>query len=93
MRKERALQILEDIATFSKEAGKEDWSKEIEEAEEYIESHLVDDETLDAIRKIVVYLSPDEGKDYEASGKPEDHIFLAVLKIAKLYDQARPVKQ
>ena len=43
MTKTRALQILEDIATFAKDAGNEEWTKEIEQAEQYIEDHLPDD--------------------------------------------------
>ncbi len=37
---------------------------------------------LHSLRKVIDYLFYDERKDYEGSGKPKDHIFRSVAKLA-----------
>lgn len=41
----------------------------------------ISQEELEACRRLVAYLEEDEAKHFEESGKPQDHIYQAVLKV------------
>jgi hypothetical protein len=51
----------------------------------------IDEATWRSIRALVIYLAPDEGKHYEESGKPQDHIFREVMKVSRWLDKNRLV--
>ena len=41
---------------------------------------------LRSIRRIVIYMAPEEGRHYEEDGKPRGHIFRDVMRLAKFVD-------
>ena len=47
----------------------------------------LDKKTLYSIQAVVLYLAPDEGKHYEENGKPKDHIFRHVMRLARFVDK------
>jgi hypothetical protein len=50
----------------------------------------LDTETYDSFRRIVIYLSPDEGRHYAENYFPKRHIFRDVMKLAKFLDANAP---
>jgi hypothetical protein len=53
-------------------------------------NYKIDKRTLNAVRSLVIYMCPEEGRHYEESGKPADHIFRKVIKVARWIDKVDP---
>ena len=47
---------------------------------------MMTDAEFVAIRRLVLYLAPDEGKNFAEAGKPKNHIFRDVLVVSKFLD-------
>lgn len=94
MTKTRALQILEDIATFAKDAGNEEWTKEIEQAEQYIEDHLPDDGyfPITSIAREDIKRSKDDGepdlKDVDVQKITDDEMKQIASKMGEAYTES-----
>ena len=48
--------------------------------------YALDRLTRDSILRVVVYLTVEEGKHYEESGRPKGHIFAHAMRIARWLD-------
>jgi hypothetical protein len=47
----------------------------------------LDHKTFRAIRALVLYLAPHEGKHYQEMGRPRRHIYRDVLTVARYLDK------
>ncbi len=50
----------------------------------------LDRPTYSALRRIVIYMAPDEGKHFQESGRPKHHIYRDVLALARFLDKHDP---
>jgi len=46
----------------------------------------MDKALLRSLRRIVIYMAPDEGRHFAESAKPRNHIFRDVIRVAKFLD-------
>jgi hypothetical protein len=47
----------------------------------------MDERTWRSLRHLVLYLAPDEGRDYAETGRPADHIFRDIMRVARWLDR------
>jgi hypothetical protein len=47
----------------------------------------LDKKAFEAIRALVIYLAPDEGKHFSEEGRPRNHIYRDVLTVARWLDE------
>jgi len=50
----------------------------------------LDKTTYQSLRRIVIYLAPDEGKHFQEMGRPRRHIYRDVLALARFLDKHGP---
>jgi hypothetical protein len=46
----------------------------------------MDEKTYQSLREVVMYLSLDEGRHFEENGRPRNHIYRHVMRLAKWLD-------
>lgn len=46
----------------------------------------MDFETIDALRSIIDYLKDDEKKNWEEMDRPDEHIYMDIIKVEKYLD-------
>jgi hypothetical protein len=49
----------------------------------------MDKKTLESLRRLVIYAAIEEGKNYEEAGRPRNHIFRDVMRLARFLDIKR----